>query len=197
MAEILRRHFLQQAVAAAALVAAPQDEMPFDLLIAGGRVLDPARNIDATLDIGIAGSRIAAVAANLPRARARRVFDAAGKIATPGLIDMHGHVFDSFLPVSIDPDLVGIPKSVTTIVDAGSSGANTFPGFRKYIIDRAATRVYALLNISTIGLVVQNELYLDPKMIDVPSRRQDHSGQSRNHPGHQGPHYRPRPRRPP
>lgn len=167
MAEILRRHFLQQSIAAAAAIAAPQNDPTFDLLIAGGRVIDPARHLDAPLDVGIAGSRIAAVAANLPRDRARRVFDAAGKIVTPGLIDMHGHVFDSFLPVSIDPDLVGIPKSVTTIVDAGSSGANTFPGFRKYIVDRAATRVCALLNISIIGLVVQNELYLDPKMIDV------------------------------
>jgi dihydroorotase len=72
-------------------------------------------------------------------------------MVTPGLIDMHGHVFDPFLPVSIDPDQVGIPKAVTTIVDAGSAGANTFPGFRKYVIERAATRVYALLNISSSG----------------------------------------------
>jgi dihydroorotase len=166
MAQILRRHFLQQAGAAAAVFAAPQRETSFDLLIAGGRVIDPARKIDAPLDVGITGSRIAAVGANLSRDGARQVFDASGKIVTPGLIDMHGHVFDQFLPVSIDPDLIGIPKGVTTIVDAGSSGANTFPGFRKYVIERAATRVCALLNISIIGLVVQNELYLDPKMID-------------------------------
>lgn len=166
MAKILRRHFLQQAGATAALFAAPQAP-GFDVLITGGRVIDPARKIDAVLDVGIAGSRIAALGASLPRENARQVFDAGRKIVTPGLIDMHGHVFDQFLPTSIDPDLVGIPKGVTTIVDAGSSGANTFPGFRKYIIERAATRIYALLNISTIGLVVQNEIYLDPKMIDV------------------------------
>lgn len=166
MAQILRRHFLQQASAAAAAFGAPQRETSFDLLIAGGRVIDPARNIDAPLDVGITGSRITAIGANLPRQGTRQVFDASAKIVTPGLIDMHGHVFDQFLPVSIDPDLIGIPKGVTTIVDAGSSGANTFPGFRKYVIERAATRVYALLNISIIGLVVQNELYLDPKMID-------------------------------
>jgi dihydroorotase len=166
MAQILRRHFLHQAGAAAAVFATPQPEADFDLLIVGGRVIDPARKIDSLLDVGIAGSGIAAVGANLPRGRARRVFDAAGNIVTPGLIDMHGHVFDQFLPVSIDPDLIGIPKGVTTIVDAGSAGANTFPGFRKYVIERAATRVCALLNISIIGLVVQNELYLDPKMID-------------------------------
>jgi dihydroorotase len=166
MEQILRRQFLQQAGAAVAAFGAPQRETSFDLLIAGGRVIDPARKIGALLDVGVANSRIAAVGANLPRHGARQVFDASGNIVTPGLIDMHGHVFDQFLPVSIDPDLIGIPKGVTTIVDAGSSGANTFPGFRKYVIERAATRVYALLNISIIGLVVQNELYLDPKMID-------------------------------
>ena len=166
MGKILRRQFLQQAGVAAAAFAAPQTATPFDLLIAGGRVLDPARKIDAPLDVGIANSKITAVGPNLPRDRARQFFDAGGRIVTPGLIDMHGHVFDQFLPTSIDPDLVGIPKSVTTIVDAGSSGANTFPGFRKYVIERAATRVCALLNISVIGLVVQNEIYLDPKMID-------------------------------
>jgi dihydroorotase len=165
MAEILRRHFLQQAGAAAAVFAAPQPAT-FDLLIAGGRVIDPARKVDAALDVAIAGSKIAAVGANLPRDRAKQVFDARGKIVTPGLIDMHGHVFDQFLPVSIDADLVGIPKGVTTIVDAGSAGANTFPAFRRYVIEHEATRVCALLNISIIGLVVQNEIYLDPKMID-------------------------------
>ena len=145
------------------MLAGSPPEESLDLLIAGGRVIDPARKIDALLDVGIAGSRIVAVAPSLPRDRTTKVFDARGKIVTPGLIDMHGHVFDQFLPVSIDPDLIGIPKGVTTIVDAGSAGANTFPGFREYVIERAATRVCALLNISNIGLVVQNELYLDPK----------------------------------
>jgi len=170
MAQILRRHFLQQAGAAAAAFAAPQREVSFDLLIAGGRVIDPAHKIDATMDVGINvginGAQIVGRGPNLPRSRVKQIFDATGKIVTPGLIDMHGHVFDQFLPTSIDPDLIGVPHGVTTIVDAGSAGANTFPGFRKYIIERAATRVCALLNISTIGLVVQNELYLDPKMID-------------------------------
>ncbi len=166
MAEIIRRHFLRNLGAAAAAFAAPQSSTNFDLLITGARVIDPAQKMDRVLDVAIADSRIAAMGANLPRGRARQVFDAGGKIVTPGLIDMHGHVFDPFLPVSVDADLVGIPRGVTTIVDAGSAGANTFPAFRKYVIERARTRVYALLNISIIGLVVQNELYLDPKMID-------------------------------
>jgi dihydroorotase len=166
MAEIIRRQFLQNLGAAAAAFAAPQPSASFDLLIAGGRVIDPAQKIDQPLDVAIADSKIAAIGANLPRDRARQLFDASGKIVTPGLIDMHGHVFDQFLPVSIDADLVGVSRGVTTIVDAGSAGANTFPAFRKYVIEHARTRVYSLLNISIIGLVVQNELYLDPKMID-------------------------------
>ncbi len=163
---MIRRQFLHNLGAAAAAFAAPQSGASADLLITGGRVIDPGRNVDQVLDVAIRGSRIAAIGQNLSRAGASQIFDASGKIVTPGLIDMHGHVFDQFLPVSIDADLVGIPHGVTTIVDAGSAGANTFPAFRKYVIERSRTRVYSLLNISIIGLVVQNEIYLDPKMID-------------------------------
>src|ERR1700676_3971086 len=146
--------------------ATSQASGPYDLLIAGGRVVDPVRGIAAERDVAIAGGKIAQVAANIDRRQARQVYDASGKLVTPGLIEVHGHVYDSAITISIDPDLVGIPTGVTTIVDAGSTGAGTFAGLRKYVIARAKTRVYAMLNISTIGLVVANELYLDPKMID-------------------------------
>jgi dihydroorotase len=136
------------------------------LLIAGGRVVDPRQGTAAPRDVAIAGGRIARIAGGIDRRQAREVYDAADKLVTPGLIDVHGHVYDSAIPTSIDPDLVGLPRGVTTIVDAGSTGASTFPGFRKYVIERARTGIYAMLNISTIGLVVTNELYLDPKMID-------------------------------
>ena len=138
----------------------------YDLVIAGGRVIDPAQRLDGPADVAIANGRIARVAAGIPAAEARRVVDARGRIVTPGLIDVHAHVYDRGIPVSIDPDRVGLPTGVTTIVDAGSAGASTFAGFRAHVIERAATRVYALLNIATIGLVVTNELYLDPKLVD-------------------------------
>ncbi len=163
MAKMLRREFL--ATAGAALAAA-QSPAAYDLVISGGRVIDPSRQMDQIADVAIGGGRIAAVGPNLVP-RGARVFDAKGKIVTPGLIDMHGHVFDPVIPTSIGADTVGIPHGVTTIVDAGSAGANTFPGFRKYVIESSRTRVCSLLNISTIGLVVQNEIYLDPKMIDA------------------------------
>ena len=175
-----RRQFLAQlggaalAGAGAAPIAgatpswgSPAQFAAIDLLITGGRVVDPMRGVAGMADVAIAGDRIVQVGPGLPRAGAKQVLDARGAIVAPGLIDVHGHVYDEGIPTSVDPDLVGIPKGVTTIVDAGSTGASTFPGFRRYVIERAKTRVCAWLNISTIGLVVTNEIYLDPRMIDV------------------------------
>jgi dihydroorotase len=139
----------------------------YDLLLAGGRVIDPAQGLSALRDVAITGGKIASIAESIPRSQAKNVFDAAGKLVVPGLIDLHGHVYDSGIPISIDPDVVGVQAGVTTIVDAGSAGSSTFPGFKKYVIERARTRIYALLNISNIGLVVTNELYLDMRMLDV------------------------------
>lgn len=139
----------------------------YDLLIAGGRVVDPSQKLDAERDVAILGGRIARIAANIPPNQARQVFDAKGKIVTPGLIDIHTHVYKYGISLNVDSEVVGFQSGVTTLVDAGSTGANTFQGFRKYVIDSASTRIYALLNISTIGLVVTNEIYLDPRMIDA------------------------------
>ncbi|HWE52067.1 MAG TPA: amidohydrolase/deacetylase family metallohydrolase [Bryobacteraceae bacterium] len=163
-------------VGEAAATDKPEGPAKYDILIAGGHVIDPVSRTSGIRDVAIANGKVASVAANLPRVQARQVIDASGKLVTPGLIDMHGHVYDQAIQISIDPDIVGIPKGVTTIVDCGSSGAGTFPGFRKYVIERARTRVYALLNISTIGLVVANELYLDPKMIDAKAAIQTIEG---------------------
>ena len=167
--EFLARTGLTTVVAAFPLSVTAQDRAAsgsYDLLITGGRLIDPALKLDKTMDVAVAAGKVARIAPSIPRAQARQLFDASGKIVSPGLIDMHGHVYDEGIPTSIDPDVVGIPRGVTTIVDAGSTGAFTFPGFRKYVINRAQTRVCALLNISAIGLVVTNELYIDPKLID-------------------------------
>jgi dihydroorotase len=159
----------------AAAFAAPQAGAPapsgagasYDLLIAGGRVIDPAQKLSAERDIAIVGGKIARVAANIPPSQARQVYDAKGKIVTPGLIDMHTHVYKYGITLNVDSDIVGFGSGVTTVLDCGSTGAGSFQGFRKYVIDSAATRIYALLNISTIGLIVTNEIYLDPRMIDA------------------------------
>jgi dihydroorotase len=101
--------------------------------------------------VAISGRTIARVAARIPETEARHVLDARGKIVTPGLIDIHVHVYDGVAPLGIPADPNCIAKGVTTVVDAGSAGAHTFPGLRKYVINVADTRVYALLNISVVG----------------------------------------------
>jgi dihydroorotase len=146
---------------AAAAPAAGQATASYDLLIKGGRVIDVSQNLAAERDVAITNRKIASVAANIPAARAKEVFDARGKLVTPGLINVHAHVYKPVYPISVDPDAVGLPAGVTTIVDAGSAGASTFPGLRKFIMDTSPARIYAMLNISSVGNF-GNELYLSP-----------------------------------
>jgi dihydroorotase len=150
-----------------------EDEKSYDLLIAGGRVIDPAEKLDAKRDVAIRGGKIAAVEPQIPPAQAREVIDAKGKIVTPGLIDLHTHVFPYVGPYGIEPDPYCVARGVTTVVDAGTSGALTFAAFRRYIIERAATRVRALLHVVSIGMVagstpnmgeLEDLRYAEPKM---------------------------------
>ncbi len=144
-------------------------ERQFDTVVVGGRLIDPAEGIDGLRDIGVTGGRVARVAERIAESEGRQVVRASGMIVTPGLIDIHAHVYDGVSGVSIEPDVVGIAKGVTTVVDAGSSGATTFPGFRTYVAAPARTRVYALLNVSHPGMTISNELadlgYIDPDAI--------------------------------
>jgi dihydroorotase len=123
----------------------------YDLLIKGGKLVDPSQGISAPRDIAIVGHQIALVAADIPQADATHVLAVQGAIVTPGLIDVHVHVYDGVAPLGIPPDPNCVAKGVTTVLDAGSAGAHTFPGFRKYVIDVAETRIKALLNISVVG----------------------------------------------
>jgi dihydroorotase len=139
----------------------------FDVVIKGGRVIDPAQKLSGERDVAVVNGRIARIDANIPATSARWVYDAKGKLVTPGLIDLHTHVYKYGITLNVDPDIVGFGSGVTTLVDAGSTGANSFLGFRKYVMEPSPTKIYALLNISTIGLIVTNEIYLDPRMIDA------------------------------
>jgi dihydroorotase len=123
----------------------------YDLLIKGGRVVDPSQDVSGPRDVAILGHTIARVAADLPEADALHVLDVKGAIVTPGWIDVHVHVYDGVAPLGIPADPNCVAKGVTTVLDAGSAGAHTFPGFRKYVIDVAQTRIRALLNISVVG----------------------------------------------
>ena len=160
--------FSAPAVASAEQGAAPRAS--YDLLIAGGRVIDPGQNLSAVRDVAILHGRVARIAENIPHTQARSVFDATGKIVTPGLIDLHSHVYEHGTPLGVNSDRVGIEAGVTTIVDCGTAGAAMFPGFRKFVIEGARTRIYALLNISTAGCCT-DEIYLDPRLINIDAAR--------------------------
>jgi dihydroorotase len=125
----------------------------YDLLIRGGRVVDPSQDLDAVRDVAISGGKISEVEANIPSSQAREVINAEGKIVTPGLIDLHTHVFPYVGPYGIEPDPCCVRRGVTTVVDAGTSGSLAFPAFRKFIIERAATRIRPLLHVVSIGMI--------------------------------------------
>jgi dihydroorotase len=124
----------------------------FDLILRGGTVLDPAQGLDGRLDVAFANGRVAAIAPDLA-VSAAEVVDVAGKLVTPGLIDLHGHFFHRGQPLFADPDAVCLPSGVTTAVDAGSAGWATYSGFREYVVERAETRLYAFLHLATTGLM--------------------------------------------
>jgi dihydroorotase len=137
------------------------------VLLRGGRVLDPAQGLDATLDVRLRDGCIEAVGPGLDAAGAE-VLDVAGLLVVPGLIDAHVHCFRGFGSNSMDPDLLGVSRGVTTVVDAGSAGHSSFGLFREHIMERAKTRVLAYLNLSTVGSIVNPQFakLADPRLID-------------------------------
>lgn len=124
---------------------------PYDLLIQGGHVIDPANGIDGVRDVAVAGGKIARVASSIDRAQARKVIDARGLYVTPGLVDIHAHVFG--YSGSLLPDDTALLTGATTIVDAGGAGWRTFDEFRRTVIERSRTRVLALINIVGWGML--------------------------------------------
>ncbi|MBM3811112.1 MAG: amidohydrolase/deacetylase family metallohydrolase [Acidimicrobiia bacterium] len=132
------------------LIATFASAQNYDLLIKSGHVIDPANSIDARRDVAIKGNTIARVAPDIPTAEARKVIDASGLYVTPGLIDLHAHVYG--YSGSIFPDDTALTTGTTTVVDAGGAGYRTFDDFKKTIIDRSRTRVLALINIAGGGM---------------------------------------------
>lgn len=130
----------------------------YDLLIKGGRVIDPAQNIDDKLDVAISGDKIATVAKDIPSTESKQVVDAKDKIVTPGLIDLHCHVFDGSHKISVEPDVAGVKQGVTTVGDGGSAGEATFAAFPKYIIPASQTKVFCFLHLCSFGLIPEPEL---------------------------------------
>ena len=138
----------------------------YDLVVKGGRVIDPAQNIDSIMDVAAAGGKVVKITADIPARESKQVFDATGKIVTPGLIDGHTHVYDAVLDFGASPDDAGVNQGVTTVVDCGSAGYATFGGFPKYVIPAAKTTIYCLLHIGSFGLSAMPELWY-PEEINV------------------------------
>ncbi|MBI1895698.1 MAG: amidohydrolase/deacetylase family metallohydrolase [Acidobacteria bacterium] len=144
---------LALALLAAAIGQAPvAAQQIYDLLLKGGRVIDPKNRRNERLDIAIAGGRVVKIAAEIPAAQARRVANVSGYYVTPGLIDIHAHVDAQGAPLNLNPDHNTLRYGVTTVVDAGSSGWKNFEQFKSRVIDRSKVRVLALLNIVGAGM---------------------------------------------
>lgn len=139
----------------------------FDLVLAGGTVVDPASGLNDRRDVGVTDGRIAAIEPHLSTSDAATVIDATGQYVTPGLVDLHVHVYPGVADLSVEPDPTCLGRGVTTAVDAGSVGANTWPGFRRWIVGPSRTRILAFLNISLLGQVdtVLGELH-DLRFVD-------------------------------
>jgi dihydroorotase len=174
-----RREFLAGA-GSFALAAAPGQacaamgpDDKFDLLIKAADVLDPSQSLRGRRDIGIRYGLIEAIETDIPTARALRVLDAGGKLVTPGLVDLHCHVYPYGSALGIPADELVPYQCSTTCVSAGDAGANNFAAFRRYIVAQTRTRLYAFVHIANMGLAPfpVAELYnIDFAQVDVAAK---------------------------
>ncbi len=133
----------------------------FDTILRGGRVIDPAQNIDAQLDVGIHDGKIAALATGLTPSAGTTVIDVKDKLVLPGMIDTHAHVYQYVTGTfGLNPDLVGVRSGVTTLIDQGGPSCMTLPGFRKFIVEPAKSRVVAFISSYLAG-GLEGHLYPD------------------------------------
>jgi dihydroorotase len=162
---LTRRAFLTTAAGGAAVLAAARSASgaEYDLLIKGGRVIDPSRRFDGAADVAIAKGRIAAVRPSIPAASAAEVVEASGALVTPGLIDIHTHVRSAEMPG------ICLSQGVTSLVDAGSRGADQIDEVVAYA-KRAPNRVLVLINLSRKGVIDEGDL-MDLSLADVALAR--------------------------
>ncbi len=159
----------------------------YDIVIKGGHVIDAKNNIDKVMDVAVKDGKIAMVAKKIDAKKGRQVVDAKGLYVTPGLIDIHAHVFfgtepDQYLNNSftaVPADGFTFRVGVTTVVDCGSAGWKSFPIFKENIIDKSRTRVLSFLNIVGEGMrggaYEQDTSDMDSKLsADVARRYKDH-----------------------
>ena len=124
----------------------------YDLILRGGRVIDPSQKIDGVRDVAFASGRVAAVGQDLKPGAATEIRDVTGFIVTPGLIDLHTHVYWGGTSLGIDAEEFCRTSGVTTAIDTGSAGPGNFAGFRRHVIERSETRILAYLHVSHAGI---------------------------------------------
>ena len=157
--------------------------MAFDLLLKGGHLIDSRNDIDGPMDLAVAHKKVAEVAPDIPADRAKKTVDVSGLYVTPGLVDIHTHLYATpghrhawAGDNSVLPDGFSFRTGVTTMVDVGSSGWRNFEDFRFRVIDRCRTRVFALLNVVGMGMmtniVEQNVHDMDPQTTAKMAREQ-------------------------
>src|ERR1700729_4251357 len=125
--------------------------MAFDLILRNGRVIDPSQNLDRVADVAFAGGKVAAVGERL-EADGAEARDVSGLIVTPGLIDLHTHVYWGGTSLGIDAEDFCRRSGVTTAVDTGSAGPGNFAGFRRHVIEPSQVRILAYLHVSFAGI---------------------------------------------
>ncbi len=124
----------------------------YDLVLQGGRVIDPAQNLDGIFDVAVRDGYIAAVDTDIPSVAATDVVDVSGKLVLPGMIDTHAHVYQHVTgSFGLNADMVGVHSGVTALVDQGGPSCMTLPGFRTFIAEPAESRVYAFLSAYLVG----------------------------------------------
>jgi dihydroorotase len=167
-----RRELFRSALYSGLFVSDALGQAPgarYSVLLKGGRVIDPSQGLNAVRDVAVANGTIAAVELDISPRQAARTVNVSGQIVTPGLVDLHTHGFEGISHWGINLDYYCVPRGVTTAVDAGTSGADSFDGFRRQVIHSSRTRVLAFLNISRVGLVGQPGELVDLRMIDEAS----------------------------
>ena len=141
--------------------AGPQEfknDIVFDLLLKDGTVIDPSQNLHALCDVVIHQGKIAGIAPTIPSSRAERVIDLGGHLLTPGLIDLHTHVAEHFMPIAANAEEAGVNSGVTTVCDAGSVGYAAYNAFKHHIVSRAETDVFCFLHLSPTGQMISPEI---------------------------------------
>ncbi|KPK35755.1 MAG: amidohydrolase [Betaproteobacteria bacterium SG8_40] len=178
MSKLDRRQFLTcaAAISGAALIPGTlraNDDGRLDLLIRGGKVLDPGQKLQGRYDIGIRWGRIVRVEPTIPLETAKHVIDAGGNLVVPGLVDLHTHVYPLGSALGLPADELTPYTATTTYVSAGDAGANNFGAFRHHVMGATRSRMFAFIHISRIGLAgfpVGEELNIDYLDVDAAAK---------------------------